>query len=129
MEGFLWAEHPFRGGSNYKKCKFRPNKNSGERGRAMFRVLTARIFKGYPIIIPQIFWKDFYARNTRFAGVEITKNVKFDSIKILESAKGLCPGFLVHGYLEDLPLLSLKNFGGIPMGATPVPRRLKLQKI
>ena len=92
----------------------------------MSRVLGARIFKGYSIIIPQIFWKDSYARNTRSAGVEITKNVKFDFIKILESAKGLCPGFLVHGYLEDLPLLSLKNFGGIVMGGTPLQRRLKI---
>ena len=64
----------------------------------MSKVLGARIFKGYSIIIPQIFWKDSYARNTRSAGVEITKKVKFDKIKILESVEVLCPGFLVHKY-------------------------------
>ena len=64
----------------------------------MSRVLGARIFEGYSIIIPQIFWKNSYARNTRSAGVEITKNVKFDLIKILENAEVLCLGFLVQKY-------------------------------
>ena len=76
----------------------RPNKNSEERGRAMSRVFSARILRGPFNIIPQKFWRDSYGRNTPSEGVEIIKNVKFDLLKILESAEGLCLGFLVHEY-------------------------------
>ena len=92
----------------------------------MSRVFSAEILRGPFIIIPEKCWRDSYGRNTPSEEVENMKNVKFDSIKILESAKGLCPGFLVHGYLEDLPLLSLKYVGEIPMGGTPLPRGLKI---
>ena len=104
----------------------RPNKNSEERGRAMSSVFSSQIFKGIFTIIPQIFWRNFYGQNTPSEEIKNMKNLNFDFIKILKSAKGLCPGFLVHGYLEDLPLLFLKKFGGIPMGGTPVSRGLKL---
>ena len=95
----------------------------------MSRVLGARIFKGYSIIIFQIFWKDSYARNTRSEGVQIIKNVKFDLIKILESPEVLFLEFLDHKYSEDLALLSLKNVGGILMAGTPLPKRLKICKM
>ena len=93
MERCLWAEHPIRGGRNYKKCKFRPNKNCGERGNAMSRDFSAQILRGPFIIIPEKCWRDSYGRNTPSEEVENIKNVKFDLIKILESAEGLCLGF------------------------------------
>ena len=94
----------------------------------MSRIINTVIFSKPSTITPKKFWRDSYGRNTPSEGVEIIKNVKFDLIKILESAEGLCRGFLVHEYWEDLPLLSLKNFGGIPMGGTPLPRGLKIIK-
>ena len=85
---------------------------------------------GYLEYLPLLSFKNFggipYGRNSPSEGVESLKNVKFDFIKILKSAKGLCRGFLVHGYFENLTFLSLKNFGGIPIGGTPFPRGLKL---
>ena len=94
----------------------------------MSRVFSAQILRGPFIIIPQKCWKDSYGRNTPSEEVENMKNVKFDIIKILEGAERLCLVILVRGYLENLLLLSLKNFRGIAIGGTFL-SGLKFQKM
>ena len=80
-------------------------------------------------MIPQKCWKDSYGRNNPYEEVENMKNVKFDLIKILEGAERLCLVILVRGYLENLSLLSLKNFRGIAIGGTSFLSGLKFQKM
>ena len=85
-----------------------------------------KFLKEFSLLFLKNFGEIAIGRNTPSEEVENMKNLNFDFIKFLKSAKGLCPGFLVHGNLEDRPLLFLKNFGEIPMGGTPVAGGLKL---
>ena len=93
----------------------------------MYRIISTQIFRRPSIIISKKVWRDSYGRNTPYEGVKNLGYVKFDIIKILVCAEGLCLRFSVHVYLE-FSLLCQKNFEGIPMGGTLLMRGWNSEK-
>ena len=61
-----------------------------------------KFLKEFSLLFLKNFGEIAIGRNTPSEEVENMEYLNFDFIKFLKSAKGLCPGFLVHGCLEEL---------------------------